>query len=273
MNILHDQTWSLSKLKMLEQCPLHFYLKYIVKQPAEGAADTTERDLGLTMHYLLELMQSGYTIREAYLEAEEKYREIVGDNWNRVEGMMPSVFKFNRLMHDRDDATPFDYAVPEIKLAINRDFEPVDFFDKDAYFRGVIDYSARIGRNSLVLDYKKGGMGFLTKYHSPQLSSYLVLDYYCNGKYEKGESWIYYIERAELSKGPEILGANIEKYTRPWLVNKIDTAIRVVETEGMFAHARGNYCKYCDYADTCKNGKRGTCGGLIKFAEESKEIL
>jgi hypothetical protein len=32
-------------------------------------------------------------------------------------------------------------------------------------------------------------------------------------------------------------------------------------------------CKYCDYADLCKDGKRGTAGKLTKYEIESKEIL
>lgn len=132
---------------------------------------------------------------------------------------------------------------------------------------------ARRGDESLVIDFKKGGQGFLTKYHSPQLTSYLLLDYYCNGAFDKGTSYIYYVENAELSKGPVITGKMIESHSRPWLEDKIEAAIVAVEEEGYFKHIRNNMCKYCDYAPLCKDGKRGTCGSLTQYSIDSKDVL
>lgn len=272
---LREQTWSMSKLKVLESCPLQFYLSYLKKfRHIDENQDTIERDLGTTIHYLLELMQSGMTIAEAYDATELKYHSIVGaDNWPRIIGMLPSVRKFNRMLHDKDEQSNFDYVEPEMKMAVNRDWEPVDFFSPDAYFRGVVDYMARHGDEALVIDFKKGGNGWLTKYHTPQLTSYLLLDYYCNGAFTKGTSYIYYVENAELSRGPVIEGRMIESHSRRWLDDKIETAIAAVEEEGYFKHQRCNLCKYCDYAPLCKDGKRGTCGSLAKYSIESKEIL
>ena len=272
---LRDQVWSMSKLKLLEACPLQFYLSYIKKlRVTDENQDTTERDLGTTIHYLLEMMQSGMTIAEAYEETELKYHGIVGEsNWPRVLGMLPRVRKFNRMMHDRDEATPFDYVEPEMKLAVDKDWNSVDFFSPDAFFRGVIDYTARIGDKALVIDFKKGGNGWLTKYHSPQLMSYLALDYFCNGAFTEGTSYIYYVEKGELSRGPILEGDMIKTHTRKWLEDKIETAIKNVEDEGYFKHQRCNMCKYCDYAPMCKGGKRGTCGSLADYSIESKGIL
>lgn len=274
--ILRRQTWSMSKLKLLKTCPLQFYLNYIIKfRHMDESQDTTERDLGTTIHYLLEMMQDGHTIAEAYELTEAKYLGIVGaDNWPRIIGMLPSVRKFNRMLHEKEVSEgDFDYVEPEMMLAVNRDYEPVDFFSPDAYFRGVVDYMARREGEAIAIDYKKGGQGFLTKYHTPQLNSYLLLDYYCNGKFEKGQAYIYYVEAAELSRGPMIEGPRIESHTRPWLDNEIESAIVAVEEEGYFKYKRGNMCKYCDYADLCKGGKRGTAGLLTKYEIESKDVL
>jgi len=271
-----DRAWSMSGIKMLEKCPLQFYLKYVIKlDHTDPDQDTDARDLGLAMHYILELMQDGRTIAEAYEEAKVEHFDILGEElWKRVEDVLPHIHKFNRMMHDRDEAEDFIYAEPEKKLAIDVNFEPVDFFSEDAYFRGVIDYTARTPKQkSIVIDHKKGGGGFLTRYHSPQLSSYLVLDYFANEKFEVGHSYIYYIEAGELSEGPKIYGDLIESKTRPWLVNKIDTAIDNVISSGKFYHSRGSQCKYCEFESLCKNGARGTAGDLIKYVEESKELI
>lgn len=275
VGLLRRQTWSMSKIKLLETCPLQWYLSYGIKlRHMDENQDTTERDLGTTIHYLLEMMQDGHTIAEAYELTEAKYMHTVGeDNWPRVIGMLPSVRKFNAILHNKDMESPFDYVEPEMMMAVDVDFKPVDFFSKEAFFRGVVDYTARRSTESTVIDYKKGGQGFLTKYHSPQLRSYLLLDYYCNGKFSVGNSYIYYVESAELSRGPVIEGPNIESHTRPWLEKKIETAIKAVEDEGYFKYSRGNMCKYCDYADLCKDGKRGTAGKLTKYEIESREVL
>ncbi len=272
----HDRTWSLSAIKMLENCPLNFYLSYIEKYRYEDPSmETLARDLGTTIHYVLEMLYSGMTVPEALAAAEEEYFEVVGDaNWHYILAMIPNVHKFNRLMHDKELVTPLDYIIPEQKLAIDRNYKPVDFGDPTAYFRGVIDFSWRTeSGNSMVLDFKKGGNGFLTRYHKPQLLGYLILDYYGVGKYDEGESYIYYVEKGELSPGPKIQGENIETHTRPWLDDKINMAIaKPVDDKGFF-HKRGSYCKYCDYQDKCKNGARHTSGDLIKYASASKEII
>lgn len=273
--VLRRQTWSMSRIKTLETCPLQFYLSYIVKlRHMDESQDTTERDLGTTIHYLLEMMQAGHSIAEAYDLTEAKYYTTVGaDNWHRIIDMLPSVRKFNRMMHDKDESNNFDYVEPEMMMAVDKEFNNVDFRSSDAFFRGVVDYTARRGRESLIIDYKKGGQGFLTKYHTPQLNSYLLLDYYCNGGFDFGQSYIYYVEAGELSRGPRIEGPMIESHTRPWLENKIETAITTVEDAGYFGYKRGNMCKYCDYADLCKDGKRGTAGKLTKYEIESKGVL
>ena len=272
---LREQTWSMSKLKVLEACPLQFYLSYIKKlRMIDENQDTTERDLGTTIHFLLEMMQSGMTIAEAYEETELRYHSVIGDdNWPRIIGMLPSVRKFNRIMHEKDEDSHFNYVEPEMKLAVDKDWNPVDFFSPEAFFRGVIDYTARVGDDALVIDFKKGGSGWLTKYHSPQLTSYLLLDYFCNGAFNEGTSYIYYVEAGELSRGPVIKGDLIASHSRKWLEDKIETATSEVEEEGYFKYQRNNMCKYCNYAAACKDGKRGTCGSLTDYSIESKEIL
>lgn len=272
---LREQTWSMSKLKMLQSCPLQFYLAYILKlRHVNESQNTLERDLGIAVHFMLEMMQSGMTIAEAYDVMEHKYRTVITDeHWHRILAMLPNVKKFNRMMHDKDESLSFDFVEPEMKMAVDKDWNPVDFFSDKAFFRGVVDYMARYGDQAVVIDFKKGGSGYLTKYHSPQLNSYLLLDYYCNGKFEEGTSYIYYVESGELSRGPILKGDMIESHTRPWLENQIETAIVNVEEAGFFDYARGNYCKYCDYEDLCKDGKRNTCGSLTKYSIESKEVI
>lgn len=271
----HVTPWSTSKLKMLDKCSLQWYLQYHLKLDHEDKNDTVARDQGTTLHAIFEWMMEGYTIQEAYDKAEDFYLDIVKpENWDLIRDNLKNVHKFNRMMHDREEATPMRYVVPEMKLAINRDYEPVDFFADDAYFRGVVDYTQRTVENkSVVIDYKKGGGGFLTRYHTPQLNGYLVLDYYANEPFDFGSSYIYYVEAGELSRGPQIGGEMIETHTRPWLDNSIQTTIDTVYSDGLFKHKRGNHCKYCKYADLCKGGKRGTAGELVKYAEESKELL
>lgn len=277
-NNLLTQSWSMSKLKMLESCPLNFYLTYILKLKRDNVTqDTLARDLGLTMHYIFEMMMSGYTIKESYTLAEEEYLNIVSpDNWHHIKAMLPNVYKFNRMMHDRELEKPFEYVIPEQKLAIDRDFNPIEFDSSNAFFRGVIDYTARsLDNTSMILDFKKGGSDYLTKYHAPQLTAYTLLDYYANEKFDTATSYIYYIESGVLSPGPKLDGELIESHTRPWLENKINSAIIAVEDVGEFRHNRTSMCKYCNYEDLCKakGHKRKSCGELIEYVEQSREIL
>lgn len=270
----YDTTWSMSKIKTLEKCPLQFYLNYIVKHEPEMGNDTLARDLGSHIHYILELMMSGRTIQEAYQESLPEYLPMIGqENLHYIDKMMPHVYKFNRMMHEVELTTPLDHVTAEMDLAVDRNFNPVPFRSKDAYFRGMVDYTWRTESNrSRVIDYKKGGKGWLTKYHAPQLSSYLLLDYYCNGKFDEGESFIYYVEAGELSPGPVISGEFIETHTRQWLVDKINAAIERVVDDGEFVFSRSNMCKYCDWQQACSQAPRGTSGALQELQKESRII-
>jgi CRISPR/Cas system-associated exonuclease Cas4 (RecB family) len=253
---------------MLEKCPLQYYLKYIVRlDGTEG--DTLERDLGTLVHYVFERMYSGCSIDQAVQEALDKYGDSIPvENLHRVHDMIPNVRRFDYMMHEMD-AGKVDLVIPEREVAIDREFNPVSFNDPNAYFRGIIDFSWRAGPNALLLDFKKGGGAFLTKYHTPQLASYILLEY-CTSPFQEASSYIYYVEAGQLSKGPTLNAEGIERHTRGWLVNKIEDAKNAVKDAGIFMHKRGSHCKYCNYSTLC--GKGRGCGDLTTYEQQSRSI-
>src|SRR5579859_3215148 len=132
--------WSHSKLKVLEKCPLQFYLKYIlkIKLPAEldEAQDTSLADTGSAAHKILELIFAGHTVASAY--AMDKVEFVPGklteELWKeKIEGVEYNITQF----YDRIEAFKKRHKVKkiytELRLGVTRDWKPTKFFARDVW--------------------------------------------------------------------------------------------------------------------------------------------
>ena len=84
--------WSFSKLKMLKQCPLQFYLKYVLKAKiTTPAIISVATEQGKAAHRILELVVMGKSIESAFKQVRKEYEEVLpGDVWDN--GKEPSRF-------------------------------------------------------------------------------------------------------------------------------------------------------------------------------------
>lgn len=104
-----------------------------------------------------------YEKRIAKSVVEERSQEVLWGEWVHKQ------FE-NRVRHGTplpDTLTEFEeyiqhlMALPgakdaERKIALNKQLEPCDFFDKEVWFRGVIDFSQIYRGRALLIDYKTG---------------------------------------------------------------------------------------------------------------------
>jgi hypothetical protein len=120
--------WAYSKLKKFETCPKQYYHTVITKEYKEPSSDA---------------MMYG----NEFHKAAELY---IG---SRVP--IPSRFGFAKPMLDALlDKTGIKHC--ELKLGLTENLEPCGFFDRDIWFRGVVDLLIIDGEDAYVVDYKTG---------------------------------------------------------------------------------------------------------------------
>lgn len=122
--------WSHTALDDFVNCPRAFHAKRVIKTIKE---EKTEAMIwGEWVHKQFENRQAHNTPLPPELAEHEEYML-------RLENMSGEAFT-------------------ERKIALNRKAEPCGFFDKDVWYRGVIDYTKITGNTALVVDYKTGKM-------------------------------------------------------------------------------------------------------------------
>lgn len=122
--------WSHTALDDFVNCPRAFHAKRVIKIIKE---EKTEAMIwGEWVHKQFENRQAHSTPLPPELAEHEEYML-------RLENMSGEAFT-------------------ERKIALNRKAEPCGFFDKDVWYRGVIDYTKIAGNTALVVDYKTGKM-------------------------------------------------------------------------------------------------------------------
>jgi len=124
-------SWSYSKLKNFESCPKRHYHADIKKDFVDELGDN-----------LIE----GNQVHDAMAGA-------IGKNIP-----LPDRFAKFQPWVDRVTGTGNDGRIVAVeqKLAITEDFQPCEFFDDKAWFRGVVDVSIRMGPVAVLLDWKMG---------------------------------------------------------------------------------------------------------------------
>ena len=120
--------WSYTALEDFVNCPRSYYEKRVAKSVKE---EKTEAIIwGEVVHKHFENRQAEGTPLPPELAEHEAFMQRLQD--------MPGE------------------ASTERKIALSRQAKPCGFFDKDVWYRGVIDYSKIDGDKALLVDYKTG---------------------------------------------------------------------------------------------------------------------
>lgn len=272
--------WSFSKLKMLNKCPLQFYLKYMLKAKVDAplvVSVVTEQ--GKAAHEILELVVKGKSIEDAFRIIRKKYQEILpGSLWEDgapdEKGVIHekggvgrseySITKFREKLDAFEKRNPVKRYLTELKIGVTRDWEPTGFFtnnpdkpENDVYFRGVVDLIIQLDNgDALFVDFKFGPPSVMgVRNFQEQLDTYKVLFSKGVQEYGDGQSGVFFVRDGEVVMGSMTTKQDIENT----LVNRVEFSIQgaidsVKETK-FFKHKRGPHCQWCDFNDICKAGK------------------
>lgn len=250
--------WSHSKLKVLKNCPLKFYLQYILKQPPQTKQEISlVTEVGKAAHRVLELTLGGKDLDRSYLQTRKEFPQLTDEQWEEhLKSVEYNMLRFKERIEIFERENGVKRIIQELRIGVTKDWEPTGFFSDDVYYRGVIDLVLQLNDgNIVVVDHKYGTVSAMgLRNFNDQLNTYKVL-------FDKGVEpvtgatcGIHHIKEGEVVLGDHSDAEEI----RTSLLNRIEFAIEgaidsLMEI-GYFKHFAGSTCKYCDYRTECKAG-------------------
>lgn len=163
--------WSHTSLDDFVNCPYAFHEKRVLKTVKE--AKSPQMEWGEQVHKHFELRQKDGTPLPSDLSVHEGYMQKLA--------ALPGA------------------AATEARIALNTRLEPCGFFDRDVWFRGVIDYEKVTRDRALVVDYKTGKQhqkykqlklfALHTFYKRPEIHAVDVKYYWTQSQQETGETY------------------------------------------------------------------------------------
>lgn len=250
--------WSFSKLKTLQQCPLKFYLQYILKIKMPAAPPTLITTVGKAVHRVLELLVLGKTIKDSFRLARKEFTDtLTNEEWEtQVLTTELSIIEFRQRLDTFEAKNPIKRYIQELRIGITKDYAPTAFFGDDVYYRGVIDLGMQLESNDIILlDHKTGAPAIMgINNFKGQLDTYKVLFHHGVEPVQGAQAGIHFVKDGKVildhyTKKEEIEGKLVQELEF-YMIASVDRAKEL----GYFKHIRGSYCKYCDYNEDCKKG-------------------
>ena len=212
--------WSWSRLSTYDECPKEYWYHYVEGMPG-FRPPSTSADRGKALH----------SQGENYLLGKIK---IYPPEFQKV-----STHLMNLKARE---------AMPEMKMAANDKWEAIDYEDKSAYFRGIIDVH--------YVDETEGPEGYLKTVHIEDFKTGQVYDSHpkqmeayvslCASEYPEANRFItrlIYIDLGVITP---------QKVTERERIKPIrlllDGRIKNAEEDTIFPTRAGSHCKWCDYS-------------------------
>lgn len=265
--------WSFSKLKSLEKCPFQFYLKYLYKLKVIAVVmeGLPIAEIGSAAHKILELVIAGKSMSDSYKSARQSYIASINDEYwkSHVETLELNIQNFLGKLDSFEKVNPVKRLLPELRLGIDSEWNPVSFWDKRVFFRGIIDLLVQLeNKDGIIIDHKTGGGEFASiKNHKAQLDTYKVLIHFGLEKLAGAQAGIHYIREGKVILDEYAPKEEIETRLKDRLMYFINSAIDSVKEAGYFKHKRGAYCQYCEFNDPCK------AGDLLSIEKDTKKYF
>lgn len=270
--------WSTSKVKVLQKCPLQFYLKYIKKlkpEEKELGDDLLVTEYGKAAHFVIEKVMEGKTVQKAISLAADLNKTIPQDKWENIETLEYNIGKFAERISEFEVKNGVKHKFQELKIGITKDLKKAPFFGKNVWFRGVIDFGILLNNGDVILlDHKYGpDPAWGLKHFQFQLNNYLPLYHYGVNNVRGGQTGVHFIKHGDVKMDAYQSTLKFNAIMQE-LIFFIDCAVQRVQEEGVFFYERGNHCKWCDFSKACSSGKnKRTAGELQQYVDESRLIF
>lgn len=258
--------WSISKLKVLQKCPLQFFLKYVLKikvpEHIGGRQETLSADVGSAGHRILEFVMLGRPIDTSFALTKKEFvpSKLTEAQWeSEVENLHMSISAFKDRMEGFTRRHPIRRVFTEMRVGVDKDWHGCTFFDDKAYFRGIIDLCLELEDGNLIILDHKTASGFTptsTKNYDTQLNSYKPLFHFGVNPVQGAQAGIHFIRAGEVKMGEYHSVEDISTKLIRDLEWEFSGAVDRVSELGYFKHICGSTCKWCEYASMCKSPEK-----------------
>jgi hypothetical protein len=251
--------WSISKLSVAAQCPLKFYLNYVVKKKIEKR-DSTALIVGKAVHEILEHMLRNNDWQHAYNLATAK-QNLTTAEIDLILGMKPDIFTFLDLLNTFRERHSIELIHIEKKMGMDSNLKSTGFFSKNVFFRGVIDLVLFPDHTSdiVVIDHKTGKVKS-TESYATQLRCYTILAKVLYPSLTHAICGVHHLQASNESKVLFTSKSSIVDIQPHWemLVEYINNATR--NTHNFKQTKTGWWCNFCDYQIGCPAHDKGNNG-------------
>jgi len=252
---MSNAPWSISKANMAHECTYRFHMRYTKRAKGRRIENSAGR-IGTAVHDILDRMLQGTEFKRAFVNAsiQKLTRKEILELKTHEEGIKRFIERFA----DWRDKMGKPEVYPEVQMAITEELGETGYWDKDAYFRGVLDISTVVTRGdqkyAVIIDHKTGMPSDIEKY-KPQLDSYVAMASVVYPDIVGAQAAIHWVRAQEaadeevIAWGPMYKRPVIEKLILPQFLEHLQSAEaraqeRPTPTEGW-------YCEFCEYQDSC----------------------
>ncbi len=215
-------TRSYTNIKMFGQCP-HKYKAMIIDKSIPFST-TREQQSGIDVHAALE---AAVAKGEALPQEFSQYQQIV----DKIRSMPGEI-------------------LCEHKLAIKTDLAPSGYFEKDAWYRGILDVLVVEGASARIIDYKEGNDAYQD---DDQLRENAILVFSNFPNVDTIKASFIYLQVGRITL-LEIKRAELE--TLVLKVSKKEVPMLRAEKLNSFPTQKSHLCNYCQ-VNTCQYFNRG----------------
>lgn len=204
--------WSYSRLGTWESCPAQYWHYYVDRTPCKPR-ESAGASRGTLLHEQAELYLNGDIL-------------IYPPEFQGVSAHCMGL-KAKK-------------AIPEQKLAVNENWEPVDYDSKDVYLRAIIDVIWKEGTIVGVEDWKSGRQ---YPEHPDQIATYVAIAAAHHPDATEYRGRLIYIDQGIVTP-PKITAADRIKPIRMLMDGRIKNA----EADAEWPTRSGSHCRWCDYS-------------------------
>lgn len=256
--------WSFSKYKSLKKCPFQFYMKYLAKLKVPETlliqSDPVSANVGKAAHAILEDIVVGKDMTKTYDKVKKEYvgsNQLSEESWEKVKALEYNILKFKERVEAFNLKTPVKRIFTEIRMGLNKDYEPTGFFSEDVWIRGVIDLVLMLEcGDAVILDHKTGGGQGSVRVYEEQLDWYKFLLHLGVTRVTGAQTGIHFIGEGEIKMASFSSSESIEGHIKNSIEMSLEGAVDALVQIGYFKHVRGSYCKWCEYDNLgCKSGE------------------
>lgn len=222
-----------SRLSTFQQCPLKFRLQFLDKAfPQEDESKSVHLVRGKNVHKALET----YIVKKRVGE-----ENIPPSSLPEVERAKPLIDDWFKIFKD---------VLPESQIAINKNWEQVDWFSHEAYYRAIIDAIALAETTALVIDWKTGKINDYAGYGGQlHLTAAIVMKIF--QKYEEVTTAYLYVDHKKTFK------IKFQRAELDGLVEHFDNESVRVNAETEFAPKPNDFCGWCAATKTqCRYSRK-----------------